>query len=217
MKKALIRLATSPPSLALRKRLFRGSGEYWDRRYAKGGNSGAGSYGKTAQWKADVVNTWVSDRDMGSVIDWGCGDGNQLGLARYERYLGLDRSPTAIRLCMKRFGSDTTKSFLAYDPQALSDGAGWLTADMALSMEVIFHLTEDWVFEDYMSRLFASAERYVVICSNDTAATEAGPTEKHRQFTSWIARNQPTWSLVEQVDPPADVDMMASLYLFSRS
>ena len=216
MKKALIRLAASPPLLAVRKSLFRGSGGYWERRYAKGGNSGAGSYGKSAEWKADVVNTWVADHRMASVIDWGCGDGNQLGLARYERYLGMDRSPAAIRLCMERFSSDHTKSFMAFDPQALSDGARWLTGDMALSMEVIFHLTEDWVFEDYMTRLFASAERFVVICSNDTAATEAGPTEKHRQFTGWIAQNQPAWSLVEQVDPPAELDMMGSLYLFSR-
>lgn len=217
MKSALIRLATTRPSLAVRRTLFRGSERYWDRRYAKGGNSGAGSYGAKAQWKADVVNGWVAEHRISSVVDWGCGDGNQLGLAQYERYLGLDRSPTAIRMCLERFSDDASKSFMAFDPATLSDPARWLVGDMALSMEVIFHLTEDWVFEDYMNRLFASAERYVVICSNDTTGTEAGPTEKHRQFTAWVAKNQPSWELLQQVAPPAEVDMMASLYLYGRT
>jgi hypothetical protein len=217
MKQALIRLATTRPSLAVRRAFFRGSGEYWDRRYAKGGNSGAGSYGHKAEWKAQIVNRWVADHGVTSVVDWGCGDGNQLGLANYQRYLGLDRSATAIRMCLERFGSDESKSFMAFDPETLSDRAHWLVGDMALSMEVIFHLTEDWVFEDYMTRLFASAKRYVAICSNDTAGTEAGPTEKHRQFTTWVSEHQPEWTLVEQVDPPAEVDMMASLYLYART
>jgi hypothetical protein len=217
MKQALIRLATTRPSLAVRRAFFRGSGEYWDRRYAKGGNSGAGSYGHKAEWKAQIVNRWAADHGVTSVVDWGCGDGNQLGLANYQRYLGLDRSATAIRMCLERFGSDESKSFMAFDPETLSDRAHWLVGDMALSMEVIFHLTEDWVFEDYMTRLFASAKRYVAICSNDTAGTEAGPTEKHRQFTTWVSEHQPEWTLVEQVDPPAEVDMMASLYLYART
>jgi len=32
------------------------SNKYWEERYAKGGNSGKGSYGKSAIFKADVIN-----------------------------------------------------------------------------------------------------------------------------------------------------------------
>src|SRR5690348_2935489 len=99
MKQTAIRLARLGPVLAIRRRFFPGSERYWESRYAKGGTSGAGSYGAEAQWKADVVNSWVAGHNITSVIDWGCGDGNQLTLARYPKYLGIDRSHNAIRKC----------------------------------------------------------------------------------------------------------------------
>jgi SAM-dependent methyltransferase len=194
-KRVLVSVATSGLGVRLRHLTFRGSGRYWENRYASGGNSGPGSYGRSAEWKAEVVNEWVRELDISSVIDLGCGDGNQLSLANYPRYLGLDRSATAIRQCIARFAADPTKSFLRYEPAELSDPAGWLRADMALSMEVIFHLVEDELFTDYMRRLFASAERHVVICSNDEPGRELVPHERHRSFTAWIAQECPEWQL----------------------
>jgi hypothetical protein len=138
-------------------------------------------------------------------------------MAKYPKYLGIDRSPTAIKMCIQQFGQDADKSFLAYSPESLKDNAGWLTADAALSMEVIFHLTEEAVYLDYMSRLFASARRWVVICSNDTVGTEGGPTERHWQFTDWIAANAPEWSPHEVIAPPSDIALMSKLYLFRRA
>ncbi|HEU4546756.1 MAG TPA: hypothetical protein VFR88_10740, partial [Microlunatus sp.] len=99
-----VRVATTRVGVLLRRYLsFGSSGRYWERRYAKGGTSGAGSYGQAAEWKAEVVNGWVRDHGVTSVLDLGCGDGNQLSLADYPRYLGLDRSPTAVRACIERF------------------------------------------------------------------------------------------------------------------
>jgi SAM-dependent methyltransferase len=209
-------LSKNPLVLKVRKTAFKGTTEYWESRYAKGGNSGAGSYGREAEWKAEVVNDWVAELGVASVVDLGCGDGNQLGLAKYPRYLGMDPSATAVRMCMERFADDPTKSFLAYDPQALADPAGWLRGDLALSMEVIFHLIEEELFENYMTRLFASAERYVVICSNDTSGSEQGPTERHRDFTKWIERTQQEWELDRRVEPPSDINLMSSFFLYKR-
>lgn len=206
----------SGPVQRLRQQLFRGSAQYWEERYAKGGTSGAGSYGVPARWKAEVVNGWVAELGVMSVIDFGCGDGNQLGLAEYPRYLGLDRSATAVRTCIGRFRDDPTKSFLRYDPDELHDPAGWLRADMALSLEVIFHLVEEDVFEDYMSRLFDSAERYVAICSTDAPRAQHAPHECHRAFTQWVGRRRPEWELERRVDPPADADLVSSMFLFTR-
>ena len=210
------KVAQTPPALRLRQRMFPGSADYWEDRYAKGGTSGAGSYGKQAEWKASVVNGWVAELGVTSVVDLGCGDGNQLSLAEYPRYLGLDRSATAIKMCIERFADDPTKSFLRYDPVTLADPAGWLRADLALSMEVIFHLVEDEVFEDYMVRLFDSAERYVVICCNANDGTELGPTERHRDFTKWVEDARPDWALERRVDPPEDVDLISSFFLYRR-
>ncbi|MFC8502551.1 class I SAM-dependent methyltransferase [Pedococcus sp. NPDC057267] len=217
LKQTLTRAATTPAVVRLRHLTFKGSGRYWEDRYAAGGTSGPGSYGASAQWKAEVVNSWVRELGVTSVIDLGCGDGNQLSLADYPRYLGVDRSATAIRQCIERFKSDPTKSFLRFEPTELADPAGWLRADMALSMEVIFHLVEDEVFEDYMRRLFASAERYVVICSNDAPGSERVPHERHRSFTAWIARECPQWQLQRKVDPPAETGLMSSLYLYASA
>lgn len=210
------RAVATRAGFAVRRLLFRGSGRYWERRYATGGGSGAGSSGAAARWKADVVNAWVREYGVESVVDYGCGDGNQLALAEYPRYLGLDRSPTAIRTCIARFRDDRTKSFLHYDPEVLSDPARWLCADLALSMEVLFHLVEDDVFEDYLRRLFGSAQRFVAICSIDTSGGEGSPHERYRRFTEWIRANSPQWQLLRRVDPPRAVDLMSSLYLYAR-
>jgi hypothetical protein len=197
--------------------MFRDSGQYWERRYAKGGTSGQGSYGRAAEWKADIVNGWVRDLGVTSVVDLGCGDGHQLSLADYPRYLGLDRSPTAIRRCIAGFAGDTSKSFLCLEPGLFSDPAGWLRADMALSLEVIFHLVEDSTFEDHMELLFDSAERFVVICSNDVEGGELSPHERHRAFTRWVARERPEWVLQLRVDPPSDVPLMSSSFFYTRA
>lgn len=217
MRELAVRAATTKPGLALRKIVFGDSGRYWERRYAKGGTSGPGSYGAAATWKAESVNAWVRDLGVTSVIDYGCGDGNQLMLADYPRYLGLDRSASAIRRCIGLFETDETKSFLRYDPPTLADPAGWLRADLALSMEVLFHLVEDRVFEDYLNRLFDSAERFVVICSSDVDIDQASPHERHRQFTTWVSERRAEWQLEARVDPPAGVDLLSSLFLYTRA
>ena len=199
-----------------RRRTFPGSAAYWERRYATGGTSGEGSGGPQAAWKAEVVNGWVRDLGVTSVVDLGCGDGRQLALAEYPRYLGLDPSGTAVKLCMARFDGDTSKSFLRLPPGEFADPAGWLRADLALSMEVLFHLVEEEVFEDHLRLLFACGERWVVICSNDQPGGDVAPHERHRSFTAWVTAHEPGWELVERLDPPVGVDLMSSLYLYRR-
>ncbi len=206
-----------PVARRVLRRTFPGSAAYWERRYASGGTSGSGSSGPQAAWKAEVVNGWVRELGVTSVVDLGCGDGQQLALAEYPRYLGIDPSGTAVRLCMARFAGDATKSFMHLPPGEFTDPAGWLRADLALSMEVLFHLTEQEVFEDYLRLLFASAERWVVICSNDTDEGRQAAHERYRSFTAWVAAHEPGWQLREQLDPPAGVDLMASMYLYERS
>lgn len=62
----------------LRRRIgFRGSAQYWERNYACGGTSGPGSYGTLAEGKAASLNAFVHEHAVGSVIEFGCGDGHQ--------------------------------------------------------------------------------------------------------------------------------------------
>jgi SAM-dependent methyltransferase len=168
---------------------FEGSRRYWKKRYAQGGTSGAGSYGRLAEFKAEVLNGFVRENDIRSVIEFGCGDGNQLTLAAYPRYLGFDVTAEAVAICRSRFGGDSTKEFRTV-PEYRGE-----RAELALSLDVIFHLVEDDVFDEYMKRLFASAERFVVVYSSDRDEQPPEPHVRHRCFTRWIATNAPGWRL----------------------
>jgi hypothetical protein len=91
-------------------KLFPGSQSYWDRRYKLGGTSGAGSYGKFAEFKAEVINDFVLAKQVSSVIEYGCGDGNQLTLSEYPSDIGFDISRKAISQCQKKFAKMKLKN-----------------------------------------------------------------------------------------------------------
>lgn len=162
------------------------SSNYWEERYVSGGNSGIGSYGRLAEYKAEILNQFVEENNISTVIEWGCGDGNQLLLADYPKYLGLDVSKEAIRICSEMFKNDITKSFLCITEDSVFDEE----AELALSLDVIYHLIEDDVYENYMRRLFASSRKYVCIYScNDEEKLVPAIHVKHRKFTDWIDKN----------------------------
>jgi SAM-dependent methyltransferase len=176
---------------------FGGSADFWEQTYARGGTSGDGSYGTLADDKAAFLNGFVGEQGIHSVIEFGCGDGNQLSLASYPAYTGLDVSRAAIGLCKRRFAQDRTKSFFVYDGTCFVDHAGVFTADLALSLDVVYHLVEDVVFVTYMRHLFAAARQYVIVYTTNTEIPGTAPHVRHRRFTDWVDANCPGWSLVQ--------------------
>jgi hypothetical protein len=192
----------------LHNRTFPGVAEYWERRYAAGGHSGSGSYGALAGYKAQYLNAFVKDHDIESVIEFGCGDGNQLTLATYPAYIGLDISVSAVRQCIQMFKEDKTKSFYLYNSLAFQDQHGLFQADLALSLDVIFHLVEDDVYEGYMEHLFGAAKSYVIIySSNDEAGQKYH--EKHRRFVDWVSEHAPAFELIHVEKNPHRYDRSA--------
>ncbi|MBB4841748.1 hypothetical protein HNP55_000243 [Paucibacter oligotrophus] len=178
-----------------RAQRFADSGSYWESRYAQGGNSGVGSYALFAEFKAEVLNGFVAAHGLSQVIEFGCGDGNQLSLARYPQYLGLDISASAVAACRRRFAADTSKRFAH-----VSEYAGE-TAELALSLDVLYHLVEDEVFERYLRQLFAASTHYVIIYSSDfdSPPGTSEPHVRHRAFTAWLRLQQPGWQLLEHI------------------
>lgn len=195
---------------------FPGSASYWDKRYAAGGDSGEGSYGAWADYKAKVLNVFVAENNVESVIEWGCGDGNQLTLARYPKYLGLDVSGSAVDRCVATFAEDRSKSFYAYHNDRFVDNARVFRADLALSLDVVYHLVEDDIFEAYMRRLFTSARRFVVVYSTNDERKQEGPHVTHRQFTDWVLLNVPDWELAEHRERPGKTDPTEADFFFFR-
>lgn len=171
------------------------SEDYWQKRYKRGGNSGAGSFGRLAAFKANTLNGFVEANDVLSVIEFGCGDGSQLELAKYPRYVGVDVSCAALNICTAKFGRDQTKEFLAtrdYNGER---------ADLSLSLDVIFHLVEDHVFERYMFTLFEAATRFVVIYSSnmDDHGIQSESHIRRRKFTDWIDTHRMDWPLIGHI------------------
>jgi hypothetical protein len=178
---------------------FPGSKNYWEKRYASGGDSGTGSYNALAGFKAEVINAFVEKQNIKSLIEFGCGDGNQLALSKYPSYMGLDVSITILNACIDKFKNDSTKSFYLYDSNAFHDNHHLFKADVSMSLDVIYHLVEDHVFDKYMRHLFAAAERYVIIYSSNFE-TEQVYHERDRKFTDWVDGNQPLWKLKDKVE-----------------
>ena len=133
-----------------------------------------------------------------TVVDFGCGDGFQIGLLDVPHYTGLDVSPAALELCRTRFADRAGWRFL---PAA--DRAAWAGRyDMAMSLDVIFHLVETEVFEAYMHDLFAHADRLVLIYSSDVDHDAPGRHVLHRNVTRWTAENLPHWRQTRAIPNP---------------
>jgi len=179
---------------------FTTSQSYWEERYSHGGTSGAGSYGRLALFKAEVLNEFVLRNDVRTVVEFGCGDGHQLSLAAYPAYVGLDVSRQSIQLCLERFRADPAKSFFLYDPFCFEDRHGLLCSDLALSLDVIYHLVEDDVYELYMSHLFRASRRFVIVYSSNFDSDAGSPPHvRHRRFADWVARRRPEWALAGSI------------------
>ncbi len=182
-------------SLSPKPSEYRGSRDFWAQRYVMGGTSGPGSYGRLARFKADTINEFVRERHVESVIEFGCGDGSQLRLAKYPSYIGFDISPEVLARCRQIFARDHSKEF-----QLLDDYAGE-QAQLTLSLDVIFHLVEDEIFYDHMQKLFDASTSYVGIYSSNYEGEYPAPPRpvRHRQFTRWIEAARPEWQLIRHL------------------
>jgi len=215
-----VQLPTRLPGIAatlaaIRRALFPGSVAYWEQRYAGGGTSGLGSYGELAQFKANVLNKFVAEYSVRSVIEFGCGDGNQLALCHYPRYVGLDVSRSAITRCLERFRDDPSKSFFWYDSDCFVDRGRVFRADLVVSLDVLYHLVEDRIYNAYLRHLFAASDRWVVIYSTNEDRVSREPHVRHRRFADWVRHWQSDFRLhriIPHTDGPSGSTADFSIY-----
>lgn len=135
---------------------------YWELNYLLGRSSGTGSYGVLAEFKAQVINAYISEKNISSVIEFGCGDGNQLSYMDYKQYLGLDIASTAISLCKTKYETDDTKSFLWYQPGYLINKS-FISAELVVCVDVLYHIIEDADFIQTLDDIFSCAEKAVIL------------------------------------------------------
>ena len=166
---------------------------YWKKRYLKGGDSGYGSSGYLAEFKAGIINNFIDNNSINTVIEFGSGDGNQLKYMNYKNYIGFDVSNYIIKKCRKNYKDDGTKQFNLYSNYNNE------ISELTLSLDVIFHLIEEDIFIDYMNKLFNASNKYVIIYSSNTnnQLTHMVKHFRNRKFTDWIEVNRPDFKLIK--------------------
>jgi hypothetical protein len=90
-------------------------------------------------------------------------------------------------------------------------------------MDVVYHLTEDDVFEAYMQKLFDASTRVVVVYSSDRDDAMTPVHMRHRKFTDWVAKNRREWQRVDTIrnefpyDPDEPTETSVSdFYVFKK-
>lgn len=149
--------------------------KYWEDTYAGGGNSGSGSYGVLAKFKADVINALIDEMQIDSIIEFGCGDGHQTSLLAESssgpfEYLGLDIAPSSVRICAEKFKDDPSKSFMLYTPKSFVN-RGILAADLVLCLDVLYPITDEEDFRKTLDDVFSCARNHVVLYTKITDAS----------------------------------------------
>jgi SAM-dependent methyltransferase len=173
-----------------------GSVAYWDQRWVLGPPC-PGSRGDEAAAKAAWLSTLVRGSGARSLVDLGCGDGTVGALVDVESYVGVDVSHVALAQAMAR---RPDRSYLLVPP---GTGAAQVTvvADIAASMDVVFHLLDDAEYRTWMARLFGSARRLVAVYGTDYDSFPEGHM-RHRHLTRDVAAASFTrdWTLVHGLD-----------------
>ncbi len=164
---------------------------YWQKRYDEGGNSGAGSYGLLASFKTEVINSFLLGHQINSVIEFGCGDGQQIKDIKYQNYLGLDVAETSIDLCQKLFAVDKHKSFIKYEPTSFYNH-GFLQADLVVCLDVLYHIISEEEFLKTLNDIFSCARSYVILYTSIDAYKiepyKYGAHVRHRDVLSYLSK-----------------------------
>jgi ubiquinone/menaquinone biosynthesis C-methylase UbiE len=164
---------------------------FWEENYERGGNSGSGSYGVLAAFKAEIINEFIAQNKVQTVMEYGCGDGNQLSYMNYPAYLGLDIAYSSIEQCIRKFKDDHSKSFQVYRPSHFVNHA-FFTAELVVCLDVLYHIIDEDDFQKTLDDIFTSATKYVILY---TKVTEDNPvssvlTIRDRNIMEYLKRYQ---------------------------
>lgn len=178
--------------------------QFWEQRYARGGTSGAGSAGSEAQAKVGIVQTVIEELGARTVLDVGCGDGVVASWIKCPDYVGLDPSLKALDMCRALM---PTRSFVAELPDPREP-----TYDLALSLDVIFHLVDDADYEQHLTTLLGWTRDAVLIYGTNHDQRGA-PHVRHRAWTGDIP---PGWTVEKRDVDVADPRKAAWLIRWER-
>lgn len=151
---------------------FANSAKYWEERYYYGGNSGKGSYFQEAIEKADYLNAKIKQYNIDTIVDIGCGDGNNLKLFEIRNYYGFDVSKTIINFNKRQYSQDKNKKFILIDDyfdNTLLEIRNKKDTNklICVSFDVIGHLVEDTVYQKHLANFLLLNPDYLIVSNSD--------------------------------------------------
>ena len=164
------------------------SKKYWEDRYKSGGNSGDGSQGILANYKASIINEFVKNNNIQTVCELGCGN-VQFLLYDVPDFTGYDISEFIIeenKRKYKQFKFTSSRNELS-------------SYDLLLSLDVILHLMEEDIYQLYMNDLFRLSKKYIIIYSPDRDEIFSAPHNKYRKFSVDVPNNFKLKILIENI------------------
>jgi SAM-dependent methyltransferase len=142
---------------------------FWQWRYLTDPElgSGIGSRGDPLLGKRDLLATLLEVLAPASVIDVGCGDGEATRDLPMPGYVGIDLSPEAVRRAeIARPEGEFLVGSLADFP---------VRADLTICLDVLIHQSDAAAYRDQVSRLWASADRALVISGYEKPLDAVAP------------------------------------------
>ncbi len=136
--------------------------KWWNDWYSANNGSGGGSRGVLAQFKADVINGFIEKNNVVSTVEFGCGDGYNLKMIQYKRYVGFDVSSVVIDKCKVMFKDDKTKSFYVYTPQSFVKNAND-HVDLVVCLDVLYHVVNEEEYVKLLDDIFSYSSPYVIL------------------------------------------------------
>jgi len=185
--------------------------EIWNNRYQNGGNSGAGSYNELYIFKRDIINDIINKNSIKSIIDFGCGDGNQIKEINTKNYIGIDIAETSIDICKMKYSNDSTKKFYTYNE---IDNMN-LQSDLTMSLDVLYHILEEERYVTYLKNLFSCSSKYALIYSNNYNGHMDGHMYP-KKFTDDIESMFPSWQLIEKINQKCPNISSSDFYLYEK-
>jgi len=170
--------------------------DYWENRYVNGGDSGWGSHNQTiVNFKKDYINNIIQRFSIKTIVDLGCGDGNQLGyLNGYEKYYGYDISHNVLTKCKIMYLNQNNKEFVNNVEELLVR-----KYDLALSLDVIYHLVEDDMYYEHIKNLFLLSDLICIFSTDDDVKDNETPLPhlRNRKISKYVEENFSNFKLIE--------------------
>lgn len=93
-----------------------------------------------------------------------------------------------------------------------------MKADLALSLDVLYHIVEEKNYLKYLQDLFNLSNKYVIVYSTNFYLNETQHV-LHRKFTDDVKRF-PEWALIAEIKNPfpgnGEQESMADFFVFEK-